>query len=537
MQSGWKSAPGFILNMRVIIKSIDNLKKLLKDITSKNRKSLNDWFYNATDEDLKQAINLLNSSDFTALYPRQCLKEYIKFARSLLHGNLPSAPTDLDIWSDSNINYYKFAQGSYELFFSLESIVQQKQKTLFKKCSLLAVAQKSLYACRSQLFLTRHLASFCRIVNSRLLIALKLSLNALKDVNKTSNQVFKSKAQNNKLKLKVIREMIKKGRVNLEQRAFWTWVIIYDEVRTKRLTSLQEDFSLLKLVAHSANLRYFHCLKSKFEKWKQSRPELAIYSLLSTSPDTPFRSTSKSVLQYAFKKKFKRSLAGLMSCVYSRLDFSFDQVKKYAEYRSLNLYKQSQLVFIKPFIQNLVHVHQKRLVEVFEKWKEGYYEYAYEETVVTVSNQKKNFQVVIKPIVILDFQENFKPNKILARNLSHILHRKMFAYWNRWVKYRKFDPNFSTEVSLDLAMFKLPFARFEKLRMTVVQLLSIAEQRKNLPMLVISHWMQASCKRTLTKQKIKLIFQTQQTNRDTKKHAFTAFQLCSQFQTEFTDIV
>lgn len=522
--------------MRVIIKSIDNLKRLLKDITSKNRKSLNDWFYNASDDDLKQAINLLNSADCTSLYPRQCLKEYIKFARSLLHGNLPAAPTDLDIWSDSNINYYKFAQGSYQLFFFLQSIVQQKQKILFKKCSLLAVAQKSLFACRSQLFLTRHLASFCRIVNSRLLITLKLSLNSLKSINKPPTQAFKSKAQNNKLKLKVVREMIKRGRVNLEQRAFWIWAIIYDEVRTKKLTSLQEDFSLLKLVAHSANLRYFHCLKYKFEKWKQSRPELPIYSLLSTSPDTPFRSTTKSVLQYAFKKKFKRSLAGLMSCVYSRLDFSFALVKEYAEHRSLNLYKQSQLVFIKPFIQNLVHVHQKRLAEAIEKWKEGYYEYEYEETVVTVSNQKKNFQTMLKPITLIDFQENSKPNKILARNLSHILHRKLFVYWNRWVKYRKTDLNFSTEVSLDLTMFKLPFARFEKLRMTIVQLLNIAEQRKNLPMRVISHWMQISCKRTLTMQKMKLIYQNQLASRDTKKHAFTAFQLCSQYQTEFTDI-
>lgn len=526
--------------MRVIIKPIENLKKLLKDLTSKNRKSLNDWFYNAKDENLKEAITLMNSKEIIQIYPRQHLKEYIKFARNLLRGELPQAPTDLDLWSDSNINYYKFAQGSYQLFYTLQSFVFTKQKILFRKCSLMAVAQKSLFASRSQLVLIRHLASFCRIINSRLLIVFKLSLNSLVHVHSSSQYpqtCFKSKAQNKKLKLKVIREMIKKGRVNLEQRAFWIWMILYDESRSKNLTSLQYDYSLLRLVAHSANLRYFHCVKSKFDKWKQVRPELPIFSLLSTSPDTPFRNSSKSVLQYNFKKKLKRGLVGVTNCVYSRLEFSLNQMKKFAESRSLDLYRISELLFIKPFIKNLVHLHSRRLVEVFERWREGMYEYEYEETVVTVSNQKKNFKVIVKPAVQIEFFDDCKNNKILMRNLAHILHRKLHVYWNRWVRFRDCELNVSGENSLDLAMFKLPFARFEKLRMIVAYLLQVAEDRKNMPRVMMTTWMQVTNKRNLTVQKLKIIFQNQMTNKEVKKHAFTAFQLCNQFQTEFTDIV
>lgn len=527
--------------MRVIIKPIENFKKLIKEVTGKNRKALNEWFYNAKDENLKEAIFLMNSKEMIEVYPRQYLKEYIKFARKLLRGELPQPPTDLDLWSDSNINYYKFAQGSYQLFFLLQSQVNHKQKILFRKCSLMAVAQKSLFSSRRQLVLIRHLASFCRIINSRLLISFKLSLNILIQAFSLPHPQpilpFKSKAQNKKLKLKVLREMIKKGRVNLEQRAFWTWKIIYNESQSRTLTTLKHDFSLLRLVAHSANLRYFHCVKSKFDKWKQVRPELPIFSLLSTSPDSPFRSSSKSVLQYSFKKKLKRGLVGVTNCAYSRLEFSLNQIKRFAEFRSLDLYRVSQLMFIKPFLKNLVHLHSRRLLEVFERWKEGLYEYEYEETVVTVSNQKKNFKVGLKPAVPIEFYDDCKNNKILLRNMAHILHRKLCVYWNRWVRFRKSDLNQSGDAALDLAMFKLPFVRFEKLRMVVAVLMDVAEGRKNLPRVVMTNWMQVTNKRNLTVQKLKIIFQNQMTSREVKKHAFTAFQLCNQFQTEFTDIV
>jgi hypothetical protein len=267
------------------------------------------------------------------------------------------------------------------------------------------------------------------------------------------------------------------------------------------------------------------------------KPELPIYSLLSTSPDTPFRNSTKSVLQYTFKKKLKRGLLGLINCAYSRLDYSFNIVKRFAETRSIDQYRLSQLLFIKPFLKNLVHVHSKRLAEVFERWREGLYEYEYEETVVTVSNQKKNFKILVKPAVPIDFYDDCKNNKVLIRNLAHILHRKLYFYWTKWLKCKKNELNVSNDASLDLAMFKLPFARFEKLRMIVAHLQQVTEDRKNLPRMILTYWMQGTNKRNLTIQKLKIIFQNQLKNREVKKHAFTAFQICNKFQTEFTDVV
>ena len=48
--------------------------------------------------------------------------------------------------------------------------------------------------------------------------------------------------------------------------------------------------------------------------------------------------------------------------------------------------------------------------------------------------------------------------------------------------------------------------------------------------------MQQANKRFLTISKLKLILENQKAIRQAKKHAFTAFELASRYQTEFTDI-
>ena len=55
------------------------------------------------------------------------------------------------------------------------------------------------------------------------------------------------------------------------------------------------------------------------------------------------------------------------------------------------------------------------------------------------------------------------------------------------MKFKKpTDLNFSAEETLDLSMFKLPFARSEKLRLIISRILSIADIRHNLPRAVVS---------------------------------------------------
>ena len=517
--------------MRIILKSLDSLKNLLKIITSHNRQALNDWFYNASDSELKQSIVLLNSKECLDAYPRHLLVKYIKFAQLMLSGDLPQPPSDQDLTAAPTVNYYNNAKGCYTLYSILKFLTTYKLQMIFKKLAI-----HSLTKCNfSQVKLTRPLASMSRILMSRVFSMFKIAFTALSGlIYPHRHKKFRTKVQNMKMMLRCVREMIIKGKVNLEQRAFWTWVVVLDEWKYGKVSGLKDDFSLLRSVGHSANLRYFHCLKDGFEQWKSATP-MTIHSLLSTSPDINIRPSSKSHIKRHFKKKLAKKFEVLVSCIYTQLESSFLSIQQYATYQHSVFQHQFHLASLKPHIRNLAHIHRKLLKDSIAIWKSGQYEYEYEETVVTILNERKNFANFAKPIVLLEFHEGSKVNRLLIKNLNHILLRKIRTYWNIWNRTEKEMFNLFGDDTLDLSIFKLNGIKCEKLKLVMTELLSVNEKRKNLGKAVLHLWMQKANFKDLVDVRMKNIISKISATRVVKKIVFDEFQRNPSNKKEFTD--
>ena len=165
-------------------------------------------------------------------YPRQHLREYIKFARLLLKGELPEPPSELDLCTTSDINFYRFAQGCYQLLETIDKLIHIKYQKFIRICNLIIITDSfGLYDSKgiaiskfskSRRKTTKPITCFCRILNSRCTAEIKMAFDCIKRAKVTEDSFpnFKTKAQKKKILMKCIREMIKKGRVNLEQRAF-----------------------------------------------------------------------------------------------------------------------------------------------------------------------------------------------------------------------------------------------------------------------------------------------------------------------------
>jgi hypothetical protein len=520
--------------MRIILKSIETFANLVKLISSPHRKAINDWFYNASDEDLIKAIIILNSKEISEIYPRHHLQEYIKFAQSLLQGKMPEPPTDLDLFTTPAKNHYNFARGGILLFSNLQFLAMRQIQLTFKKLSLQVLSETIPMSFQTYLKLTRPMSSMIRILMSRIYITYNEIFSRLMRKTHFRTRRFKTTIQIKKLQLSSIREMILKGRVNLEQRAFWTWSIVLEETKNGKVSSLQEDSNLLRVLALNSNLRYFHLLKEKFDQWK-SLISLNLQSLLSTSPENSYRCSSKSLIKYQFKKKLKKKFQGLKKFIYKHLAPSFALIKENAHQVSLYYQIQFRLLSLKPHLRNLGHSLRKTLKNAVKKWKNLQIEYEYQETVITVSKERVGFSIMNKPLVLLDFYEDNKVNKTLARNLSHILMRKLRNYWKIWRKNIRVV--IFGDDTLDLEEFKLPYSKNEKLRVVVIQLIQAHQTRINLQNVGLLKWMQNANKRNLTISKLKVIIQNHARQQELKKHTITSFKLYSRCQLEFTDIL
>ena len=91
-------------------------------------------------------------------------------------------------------------------------------------------------------------------------------------------------------------------------------------------------------------------------------------------------------------------------------------------------------------------------------------------------------------MTLFEYYDSYQnPYKPLFRSLNHISSKILRRAWTHWLKLKiSIDLNFSAEDTLDLAMFKLPFARSEKLRIICDHILTIKESRQNFPRVILS---------------------------------------------------
>jgi hypothetical protein len=233
----------------------------------------------------------------------------------------------------------------------------------------------------------------------------------------------------------------------------------------------------------------------------------------------------------------KKKLQGLKSFIYSHLFNSFALLKTHSSQMLAYYQLQFRLISIKPHLRNLAHLKQKLLRTAFKTWIGFQGDYLYEETVITVSQERKNFKVMNKPIVLLDFYEDCKVNKTLIRNLTHILIRKLRVFWQTWNRNMGLMWKVSGDDTLDLEEFKLPYYKQEKLAVVVAQIISINQVRLNLPRVGLTHWMQKADKRNLIVFKMRSILNDKIRMRQMRNRALTCFKLYSIHRAEFTDVL
>ena len=160
--------------------------------------------------------------------------------------------------------YVNSLKGCFHLSKILRKLKNSKYQQFFKLLILIKlINQKNIFG--HNLKFTKLINSFIKLLNSKYLPVLKLSLNSIFNhkLQKFSKNDWKSKTQKKKLMMKYVQEMILRGRINLEQRGFWRWVTRIrlnnkpvHKTESKHLVSL-------KLLFYNSKIRYFQELKKK----------------------------------------------------------------------------------------------------------------------------------------------------------------------------------------------------------------------------------------------------------------------------------
>lgn len=478
---------------------MEAFKTLLKSIGNEDRENFNLWFYNARDNDLKASITEMNSRENIEKYPRENLKAYIKFAKALLKGALPEPPSNIDMLPVPNINHYKYAKGCYNLFNLLQSLVYMKYNSFIRTTAFLIVTCPSYriidsrgvqgwVPSKSIIKRTKPLAFFVRIFHLRCLLNLKVSFDSILRAKLSKKRDrFLTKVQVKKIKRICVDEMIKKGRVNLEQRAFWRWMVIIKDYDDRNLKErIRDDFLLLKLISHNANLRYFQCIKQKYEKWKNYIKDKPLVK------EEPIKISNTSIRKN-FKLKLRKSLGAFSTLIYARLDTAFQELKEFASNQEIPRDVIWDYSDYKPYLRSLCRIMRKNLKKAFKSWKPGpIFEYEYEEevTTTTVSKEKKSFAVTQKPLVLFFYTQALPDNiKPCIRRIGNLLRRGMKIYFTRWAKLTKqSDFSLSGEETINLINYRLSIDKAESLKSIILYLKSIINKKQNLCKIAAFVW-------------------------------------------------
>lgn len=305
-------------------------------------------------------------------------------------------------------------------------------------------------------------------------------------------------------------EMIRKGRVNTEQRGLWKWnwsCFIRTNRKKQVFPSKKMAILLLKSISIRGSFRYRIIIKSAFSNMK-SLP------------------TKKQILRPNPIKLFQKLLEKVKNS-HSRLIF-FTLTRPVP-------------TSLKPYLQNLSHIFKNFFSKHLEKWKSSLSAtQLFESTqVIQICTKSIIFNTISKPIVPFDYFETNKIiSKIVLKNLVRVTSSRLKLMWQTWAKGKSIncDHFSSADTTLDLSNFILPKEKIEKLRVLTVKIIQVCKERRNIPGKILSWWTQSAAKRNLTVSNMKFIMQNQMKKKEAQKYAITAFALNCKNQTEFTDI-
>ena len=422
---------------------MEEFSEKLKLLSSDKREDLNSWFYNASDVELKLSIIHMNSSETVSTCSRLYLKEYIKFARMLLQGELPTPPDTVSLIEPNNYCPYKYSQSCYILRDLLLRVLQFKYQIFFRTVTFLSIFEQTEYTdSRGFRFttkptpkkkFTKPLAVFTRILSWKLSQIFTQSFKSLKSFTSPSDwkKRFKTRSQLHRNKLYCIQQMIIKGKVNLEQRALWKWKVLCELNENLSLaTRLKEDSMLIKYLGNNANLRYFHCLKRKFEVWKE------IAHIAVTANTSLYVEFKQKGIQKSFEQKLVQGFAPLVNLATSIYSDTLDSIEQFGNQKTLFA------TMVRSHCRNLNHIVQKSLTSALDKLKsnrnqeEYVYEYQdYEETVTVVKKEVNEYKVKYKPVVMLEFDEkNSLKVRLILRYLKTIAKKLIKQKFKLWKK-------------------------------------------------------------------------------------------------------
>ena len=510
---------------------MDVFKDLLINLEDGSREKLDLWLFNASYPQLYQALDFITSlNNSPELNPRD-LKVYKSYIQVLMKGRfleLPRSPSP----TINNSAQSSAVAACYKLRSLLSKKVILHSKLFFKLCFLNLIfknipkldSRKRRPHTKIVLY-KRKLETMCRVIFKTYKDSLRSYFFSIprKTYKLRIPRKKKSREKMQHFLSLCVWEMIRKGKINTEQRGLWKWkynaIIIKDRRNHLFLSPISSSW-LLRGIFLNSQRRYIAVLDRFLLKWSHFSKQ-----------------SNHAINKLKFNCAGIKSLSNTINLLqFSHLLLSFQALVPH----QFTCHKPSS-IHHKPFLRNLFHIFKSHLSSLLYRWKSNCKAPISHKTPLFIESSPTSLPIFQKPLISLDSHKivlNLH-QKLILKNTFHMMLSRIHLMWNKWAISRpRGNENTITsfDTSLDLSNFVLPRDKLEKLRLVVSSLLEAYDSRRNLPARLLGAWSQIAAKRMIVLTKIKLFMKNQAGKIESQKYALSAMAICRRQQTEFTDI-
>jgi hypothetical protein len=501
---------------------MESFEEILKKLGDDQYDVIETWLYNSKDQDLEQALKVIDSRESLKVCNFKTLKKYQVFIKLLLQGQLASPPSHNSDPNPSNLRNITLSCNL--LTCSISNLLKKKiYSQIFRLFSVILLkSQNPSLNFRKVFHFNRKLENIEFFMSSKLKTLKKSIFSRLS---------FKSRQIRLKKKKKSLEEirnfskgciwiMIQKGKLLNEQLSFWKWKI-GEKVQKQTLQTFFKVFwtkqsriiNLLRMIAINCNTRTLAVLKKNFFHWREVQEEWKFIDFREMQIET-ILNNFENLLEFK---------------VFNQLNTFFHVLKtKSKKMRT----KQEKFSFKKSVFFNILQIFRKNLKKVMKTWSKP----VKKKTIVEVTQLGS----VQKPLIIPQKSQKLSClQRLSLRSLSLLILQKIQHIW--WILLREkcFQQEAtlsSNETTMDLSNFLLPPEKCLKLRLIMNHLIQIITYKRNMKYLVFNEWLHEGQKRSLTILNIQQIINKQQVKIKAKQKAFAELVIASQYPFTFTDV-
>lgn len=489
---------------------MESFHEVLKCLGTDVRSPIDNWLYNAHDQELNEALKVLTSESSMKICSPKILKSYETFIKLLLKGHLLNPPQVLDESGPEQANIHTISCNILvdSLTKILKSLIYQK---VFKLLSVLSVIYNSQETNSNtqknkEYIFYRKLARIETILKIHEVIQKKSAFFALPFKTRHVHLKRRKTLENTKkLSKYCVWLMLMKGKIINEQLGFWKWKahLLRPEIFSyfqKFWTHQSRILNLLRMIAINCSTRSLDITRGYFKSWQDL---LAEYKVLDRQ-------------QLQLENTFNNLECLMEVKIFLRLNSVFQELKEKSKKLRTKREKQA---FIKSRLQTLGYFAKKLLKIVIIVWKTK----VKQRRILTLSEASTRLTLKQKQTI----------RYCISRIRSRLKHS-----WKIWVleKLSQKEVSCSVESTMDLSNFILPYEKSQKIRVLIPHLFNIITYKKHSKFIYFTKWMQKAYKDVLSIINLKIIMRQQVMKNKAKKAAFSELVLACSHPSNFTDI-